>query len=767
MTMSDTNDPRSLDLCAIGLGQGGGNLAAEWRRRGYRAVVFNTARADLRGLSRAEDLEVPEENQHYIGIEGSDGAGRDPAFGRLCVREHADKIREIVSESLAGADALLLCAGLGGGTGSSCDAMIEVLAPLEIPILAVTTLPADNESGITKVNAVKSANGIVEADLAGRLFLDNERLQERFPDIDVVNYYPTINAKVLGPLDEINRLNGQSDLWSIRSFDGEDLRKVLLSGGVLQQAIEKIPTDEALTSERLVNIVQSCVDGGKHGATGLSLADCAYVALVIVGPEALLKETPARVVEDAIGQIKEKSGGAAVYEGMYLGPEDTKLKAYVVTASLALPSRVQALLGQARDEGGNLAKKIQKDIQKLELSPLDGLDLFRAPSRKSQGPRAPSPAPRPLSTPLLSEADQAPVGDIADGDDVDDDYDHSLQQMSDFDRPALGHENAPSLEQTAALEAKDDDEAKASAPTKRRDAPGPDEAPPRVGTGRYDESDDANLEPTAMVDADQIAEAKAAIDPERGFDVDDHEPRVGTGAWRRGEPMASIEATHLVEAKVERPKERPPMVDIPQVDADGDAIPESYDDDDGDVTEKRNTSDVFGEGPEKKPRKKKRHFNAEGDHGEYEINPDAPGFELAAVATHAIDEFDIIGEVPDRIRGGAIEATTADARLHDDDELVSSVLDPSSPGLQGVYEDLIERFRQAADKRGRDRVARRLIDDARSDDVEVRALAVWAMVKLEESGFRRALRKARKDENPEIQKLAESGLSRLPDRTRP
>ena len=210
--MSDTNDPRSLDLCAIGLGQGGGNLAAEWRRRGYRAVVFNTARADLRGLSRAADLDVPKDFQHYIGIEGSDGAGRDPEFGRECIREHAEAIREVVRRDLAGADALLLCAGLGGGTGSSCDALIEVLEPLEIPILAVTTLPADNESGITKVNAVKSANAIVGADLAGRVFLDNERLRERFPDLDIVNYYPTINAKVLGPFDEMNRLNAQPDL---------------------------------------------------------------------------------------------------------------------------------------------------------------------------------------------------------------------------------------------------------------------------------------------------------------------------------------------------------------------------------------------------------------------------------------------------------------------------------------------------------------------------------------------------------------------------
>jgi hypothetical protein len=48
----------------------------------------------------------------------------------------------------------------------------------------------------------------------------------------------------------------------------------------------------------------------------------------------------------------------------------------------------------------------------------------------------------------------------------------------------------------------------------------------------------------------------------------------------------------------------------------------------------------------------------------------------------------------------------------------------------------------------------------------VRALAVWAMVKLEEKGFRRALAKSANDHNPEISKLAMAGLERIEARAK-
>ena len=60
---------KAIEIVAVGLGQAGGNLAAELSRRGYRAIALNTATTDLSSLSKS-GLSLPEEYRMYIGIDG-------------------------------------------------------------------------------------------------------------------------------------------------------------------------------------------------------------------------------------------------------------------------------------------------------------------------------------------------------------------------------------------------------------------------------------------------------------------------------------------------------------------------------------------------------------------------------------------------------------------------------------------------------------------------------------------------------------------------
>ena len=177
-------------------------------------------------------------------------------------------------------------------------------------MISVATLPADAESGIAKVNAVKTANALVQAPLQGRVFIDNERLVDAFPDVDILSYFPHVNARVFEPLDRMNRLNRDPSLWSVRSFDGEDLRKVLLSGGVLQTHIARLDENEGLSPGILVDVVEACIAGGHHLAPGLSLADCAYLSIVVVGPERVLKQTPIQVFDDTIAELRPRQAVA-------------------------------------------------------------------------------------------------------------------------------------------------------------------------------------------------------------------------------------------------------------------------------------------------------------------------------------------------------------------------------------------------------------------------------------------------------------------------
>jgi cell division GTPase FtsZ len=1027
-------NPRALDLCAVGLGQGGGNLAAEWSRRGYRSLLLNTARSDMRGLSRDGGIDIPEKFRVHIGIGTTDGAGKDPEYGAACLREHADLVRASIEENLQGADAVLLCAGLGGGTGSAVPELLRLLEPLDIPIISVVTLPAHAESGITKVNAVRTANALVTAPLHGRVFIDNERLVEAFPEVDVISYYPHVNARVLGPLDALNRLNARADHYSIRSFDGEDMRKVLLSGGVLQTHIERLDASRAPSAADLIAVVERCVNGGLHLASGLTLGQCAYLAMVIVGPEHVLKKTPIQVFDEAIATLKEKTQGGAVYEGLYVGPDDTPLEVYVLSASLALPTRVQELLGAAQIEGQDLMRKIQEEIPELEISPLEGLDLFRAPARRRGAAAAKpvTPRPRPLGEQLMAgglatvtppprpntakPAASAVVDTAAKGapatavpadlavsspppkveppkveppkveppkveppkveppkveppkveppkveppkveppkveppkvegarvespthgpvatspvkatpakasiptsttvapsnptsappasvvappakmpapmsgtqralidlkklsepqvDDavasgsssIDPSFSLSSLEGSAMDIPGLSQVDVEALD---ALALSEEGHAAHEIPDVQIRTPSPRASPdertgifsgatgeravPRVGTGRYDDDEARKLEPTLQVEKSEAARLMAGVvrpatatnarvgkvsspstegterarapsvaadmafmEPTIDVSIERDEkngehtvavprddvtggppparpdeislpdgrpvasraiPRVGTGRWDDDavvqEPteyrvdMGSMPVTDADQAPVREPA---PLVPSRVVKRTGARI--IVDESQPSVAATADDAPTPGENGL---------FNPADLPFEYDIAVEAPHFELSASLTQNVDDDAILAsqalrpavrhddddDEPDTL--ASLRAPTVMSNI--DDMLLSSIVgDARGPGtgLQHVYEDLIDRFRQSVDRRGRERVARRLIDDSRADDVELRALAVWAMVKLEEKGFRRALAKSASDENPEIAKLALAGLERIETRGR-
>lgn len=366
---------RAIEIVAVGLGQAGGNLAAELYRRGYRAMALNTAATDLSSLSHRSTL-LPEEFRMYIGVEGSDGAGADSAYGRDCVMTNAAKIRERVSAHAKNADIVFLTAGLGGGTGSAVSELIRVLAELELPIIVLATLPSEHESGIAKVNAVRAINELVKENVLGWIFVDNSRLAKNHGDVSLDRYFPEINKIIMEPIDAINQLNSRDDVAPIRSLDGQDIRSLLLSSGIMSFVTVSLPR---LTAD---GIVQSVRDGLLHNSVqpeGFQLENVSYLGVVIEAPEALLADTPFSMFEQVNEQLKEETGGAAIYMGVYRTTGASKAGATlrVFASSQSLPDGVQEMVGQAKREGGQLRAKLQRGLSGLDLGEIEEYELFR------------------------------------------------------------------------------------------------------------------------------------------------------------------------------------------------------------------------------------------------------------------------------------------------------------------------------------------------------------------------------------------------------
>src|SRR5690606_38598551 len=234
---------RALDLVVVGLGQAGGNLAAEFARLGYRAIALNTAHTDLSALgpSAANGLSsLGPDQRMYVGIDGYDGAGADLNYGRECIHENADRIRSAVSSHAEGADVVILTAGLGGGTGSAVSELVKVLKELELPIITLTTSPNEYESGIAKVNAVRAVSDLVKMENVAWIFADNTRLSHVYGGVSLDKYFEKVNEVIVRPLDALNRLNDRPGVHPIRTIDGEDLRALLLSPGVMNYSETKL-----------------------------------------------------------------------------------------------------------------------------------------------------------------------------------------------------------------------------------------------------------------------------------------------------------------------------------------------------------------------------------------------------------------------------------------------------------------------------------------------------------------------------------------------
>ena len=116
---------RSLDIAVLGLGQAGGNIAAEFHRRGYRALAFNNAKTDLDSLA-------PRAARGAAHLHRTRGlrrrAGSDVEDGRECIAAHAERIRAAVAEHAASADVVVVAAGLGNGIGSCAPELARAAA---------------------------------------------------------------------------------------------------------------------------------------------------------------------------------------------------------------------------------------------------------------------------------------------------------------------------------------------------------------------------------------------------------------------------------------------------------------------------------------------------------------------------------------------------------------------------------------------------------------------------------------------------------------
>ena len=215
-------DKRLTVLKVVGVGGAGGNAVNRMVNAGFGGVDFTALNTDLQVLRGSE---AQQRIQIGAKITRGLGSGGDPRVGA----EAAEESREVLRESLQGADMVFLTAGMGGGTGTGASPIVASIA---------------RESGALTVGIV-TRPFFFEGDQ--RIAQAEKGLEELKKEVDTLLVIP--NDKLLAITDEntplldafsladevlCNATRGISDLITetgVVNLDFADVRSVMRDGG--------------------------------------------------------------------------------------------------------------------------------------------------------------------------------------------------------------------------------------------------------------------------------------------------------------------------------------------------------------------------------------------------------------------------------------------------------------------------------------------------------------------------------------------------------
>lgn len=369
-----------LKFAVIGLGQCGNNLANTFAKYGYPAIALNTSILDLKDLGH-----IPENRKIHIPLKDSDGAGKDPRIGEQAIHQHISTVLSGVEEFVQGADAILLTAGLGGGTGSNIPVLGGILKRFNLPIVALVTIPTANEAALAKINALKGVNKILAENFNSCILIDNDKILPLFPEGSLAAFYPQANEYVVKTFTSFNSISTELQSRCLISFDNEDFRKVLLSQGILIFGENELKAREVTNLDEILPNLRHIWETSGLMAEGFDYNTASSGAICIYAPSSVLQKTSSKFLNHLGEAFKGLTKGATCYFGLYEVPNSDTIRISTMLGRLAIPARLKDMLAEASNEGLSLSRKMKEELPQLDISSLDAVDLlgFDPPSKKS------------------------------------------------------------------------------------------------------------------------------------------------------------------------------------------------------------------------------------------------------------------------------------------------------------------------------------------------------------------------------------------------
>jgi len=391
-------DEPTMKLATIGVGNAGSkildHMLAFERKTGRNlcrhSMAINTARTDL-----AKPDHVPEERRFLIGethhqAKGH-GVGGDVEVGAEVARTDIEEIRRAFDDvEIHDVDAILVAAGLGGGTGSGAGPVVidELNAMYDEPVYGLAVLPGQYEGGRPALNAARSLQSFVEK-VDNLIAFDNDAWRSR--DQTIEEGYEEMNRELATRIVTLLAA-GEQDISEIaeNAMDSSDIMRTLETGGISSIGYAKTGVDgekgflgrlredgnkldgEASDAAKIKGIVRRAVNSRLTLPCEVSSAE--RVLVVLSGaPEAFSRKG----LESARQWLETEADTVEVLAGDDPREGSTAIAAVVLLSNVTETPRVDEIQNQAVDAQDKIREQEavrDQEIRELITDEDDELD---------------------------------------------------------------------------------------------------------------------------------------------------------------------------------------------------------------------------------------------------------------------------------------------------------------------------------------------------------------------------------------------------------
>ncbi|MFU1782578.1 tubulin/FtsZ family protein [Haloarcula japonica] len=356
-----------MKVVLIGVGQAGGKVTQSLAQFDYDmgfdavrgALAVNTARADLQNL----DIDTALIGQDRVK---GHGVGGDNELGAQIMQENATEVLdELDGRITTEAEAIVVVAGLGGGTGSGGAPMLarELKRIYEKPVYVLGILPGRDEGGLYQANAGRSLKTAArEAD--SLLLVDNDAW--RGSGDSVAAGFERVNDAISQRIGLLFASGEAVEGVGESVVDSSEIINTLRGGGIASIGYASAEAGEDASEN--VNTITSVTRKALLTSMSLPNAVKADSALLVVAgdPERLSRkgvERARRWVEDQTGSMEVRGGDFP------LGSD--KVASLIVLSGIERSERVDEFMERATEAANSQGGTTDPD--EFTNDQLDGL----------------------------------------------------------------------------------------------------------------------------------------------------------------------------------------------------------------------------------------------------------------------------------------------------------------------------------------------------------------------------------------------------------